>query len=100
MNLIIYINFIINISNDIIKATFKKEKDLCFKHIDYKFKKNIKFENFEKLNNSEVKDIIQMRITSKYRSKTSENENFNKEIYQKVITQDCKFFSYELFRFL
>ena len=49
MNLIIitkvqvhYINFRINISNDIIKATFKKEKDLSFKHIDYKFKKKYK----------------------------------------------------------
>lgn len=61
-----FINFIINVSNDIIKYIFKKQK-YSFKQIDYKYKRNASFENFNKLKEVPIKEILSKEISSKYK---------------------------------
>ena len=61
-----FINFIINVSNDIIKFIFKKQK-YSFKQIDYKYKRNASFENFNKLKEVPIKEILSKEISSKYK---------------------------------
>ena len=80
-----FMNFILNIANDAIKQVLKKSKKLCFKHIDYNFKKNINYTYFENLKNLPIKEILQEQISSKYKI-LSKDKNYNKEVYKKVIS--------------
>jgi len=80
-----YITFIISLANDIIKELKGKNKNLCFKDIDYNIKKRVKSEYMTKLKDLSVKDILQNPVSSKFRST---NINFNKILYDKIIKID------------
>ena len=73
-----YMNFIPEYNNCILKGFGIKRK---FKKIDYFFKKNPKFENFEELKGKTLGDILQLRISRKYK-KT--NKNHNKNLYDEI----------------
>ena len=73
-----YMNFIPEYNNCILKGFGIKRK---FKKIDYFFKKNPKFENFEELKGKTLGDILQLRISGKYK-KT--NKNHNKNLYDEI----------------
>ena len=73
-----YMNFIPEFKNCILKEFGIKRK---FKKIDYYFKKNPKFENFKKLKGKTLGDILQLRISGKYK-KT--NKNHNKNLYDEI----------------
>ena len=77
-----FITFIISLTNDIIQELTKKNKNLCFKDIDYKIKKKVKSEYMAKLKDLCVKDILQNPVSSKFRST---NINFNKIAYDIII---------------
>ena len=77
-----FITFIISLANDIIQELTKKNKNLCFKDIDYNIKKKVKSEYIAKLKNLSVKDILQNPVSSKFRST---NINFNKIVYDIII---------------
>ena len=77
-----FITFIISLANDIIQELTKKNKNLCFKDIDYKIKKKVKSEYMAKLKDLCVKDILQNPVSSKFRST---NINFNKIAYDIII---------------
>ena len=77
-----FINFIINLSNDILSSEFEKDKDLRFKDICYNIKKKINFDNIESLKNSSIKRLILNPISPKFKGN---NENYNEKIYNKVI---------------
>lgn len=84
-----FMNFIINLSNDIISSVItsesKKNEDLKFKDISYEIKKNITFDNLEKIKTSSIKEILQNPVSKKF--KVSNFEYYNKEIYDKVINK-------------
>ena len=80
-----YINFIIKLSNDILLSVYGNEKDLQFKDISYEFKKIINFNHFESLKSSSIKEILLKPISSKF--KIVNNEDYNKELYEKIIGQ-------------
>lgn len=73
-----YMNFIPEFKNCILKGFGIKRK---FKKIDYYFKKNPKFKNFEELKGKTLGDILQLRISGKYK-KT--NKNHNKNLYDEI----------------
>ena len=75
-----FFTYLINITNDIIKSGFGKNDD--FQQIKYDDKKNIKLYNIKKLKNSKIKDILQMKISSKCRKY---DENYNKNNYIKIL---------------
>ena len=75
-----FFTYLINITNDIIKSGFGKNDD--FQQIKYDDKKNIKLDNINKLKNSKIKDILQMKISSKCRKY---DENYNKNNYIKIL---------------
>ena len=51
-------------------------------HLDYLIKKNINFTFFENLKSKQIKEVLQMPISSKYKTKI---KNYNKFIYNKVL---------------
>ena len=77
-----FMKFLINISNDVIRQVLKKGKKLSFVHLDYLIKKNINFTFFENLKSKQIKEVLQMPISSKYKTKIKE---YNKMIYNKVL---------------
>ena len=81
-----FMNFLVNLANDAIKVILKN-KNLNFKNINYKYKKNIKKEDFENLKILPISEILQMPISNKYRN-LSKNKDYNKEIYNKAINLD------------
>ena len=86
-----FINFIINLSNDIIKSftppELEKDEDFLFKDIRHDIKKNINFENFEKLKTSSVKEILDNPVSRKFKLKNKNYESYNREIYDKAINK-------------
>ena len=78
-----YINFIIRLTNDILSSVYQQKKDLLFKDISYEFKKTINFNHFESLKSFSIKEILLNPISSKFKSKNY--DNYNKEIYNKVV---------------
>ena len=78
-----YINFIIKLANDILSTLFEQRKDSLFKDINYEFKKTINFNHFESLKSFSIKEILLNPISSKFKSKNY--DNYNKEIYNKVV---------------
>ena len=82
-----FMNFIVNVSNDAIKSTFKKGKEerrYCFKHINYNYKKNISYDYFEKLKSLQINKILKKPVSKKYKN-FSEIENYNETVYNQVI---------------
>lgn len=76
-----FLNFLINISNDVLKATLTKN-NLHFKHINYNFKKQITYEHFKYLKTVPIKVLLEKDISSKYRKYS---KDFNSKILQQVI---------------
>ena len=86
-----YLSFIINFSNDLIKA-LTDEKVPFFKQLDYKKKKIVKHKYVEDLKNKTIGEILKIDITPKI--KNSE-KSANKYIYHcvlKAIPEIDKFF--------
>ena len=76
-----FLNFLINISNDVLKATLTKN-NLHFKHINYNFKKQITYEHIKHLKTVPIKELLEKDISSKYRKYS---KDFNSKILQQVI---------------
>lgn len=76
-----FLNFLINISNDVLKATLTKN-NLHFKHINYNFKKKITYEHIKYLKTVPIKVLLEKDISSKYRKYS---KDFNSKILQQVI---------------
>ena len=76
-----YISFITNFINDIILTFNKSERVLLFKNIDYKLKKVVSQEFFQKLKTLKVSDIIQMRPSPKMKI---HHDHVNQEIYKEI----------------
>ena len=80
-----YINFVINLANDIIKTVFGVKKDnktLCFKNIEYKSKIYSNYDKFQILKEGCIKDIL---IKPASKKNNSIQDNYNGEIYNKLI---------------
>lgn len=76
-----FLNFLINISNDVLKATLT-DNNLHFKHINYNFKKQITYEHIKYLKTVPIKVLLEKDISSKYRKYS---KDFNSKILQQVI---------------
>ena len=76
-----YINFIINLSNDILFSIFKNNKKYNLKYIDHAFKIDVSQRNFDFLKSSKIKDVLGKEISDKYKTFT---KNINKELLDEV----------------
>jgi len=76
-----FINFIINLSNDVLFSIFRLNKKYNFKDIDHSFKIDVSRKNFDYLKSSKIKDILAKKISIKY---TKYNENNNEEVLNEV----------------
>ena len=76
-----FLNFLINLTNDILKAEFGKDTSYNFKKIPYYIKKNVKYDFFHKLKNSSIEDILQMEISKKFKTF---DKDINKETFNNI----------------
>jgi hypothetical protein len=73
-----FFNFIINLTNEVlIKENIKED----FKFVDYKIKSNVNHDFFCKLKVNSIKNLLEMDISPKYKSKTSD---YNRETLNKI----------------
>ena len=82
-----FFNFLVNFANDAIRTLItsnKERKKYEFKHIKHEDKIQISIAGLEKLIKKPISDILQLNISKKYR-KLSLDEDYNKNIYNKVI---------------
>ncbi len=82
-----FFNFLVNFANDAIRTLItsnKERKKYEFKHIKHEDKIQISIASLEKLIKKPISDILQLNISKKYR-KLSLDEDYNKNIYNKVI---------------
>ncbi len=77
-----FFTFIINVSNDAIKAVLGSKTPYQFKQIAHKFKISISHENVNKLHKSAIKDILKNQISPK-------NKNFSKFINNDIFNSVC-----------
>ena len=83
-----FLTFLINVSNDVIKLCFHaKKNNKRFRQIDYNIKKNITKEHITKLKTCSIKDILQMKISPKYKKC---GEDYNKEVYNFIYEEANK----------
>ena len=73
-----FFNFIISLTNEVLKKENIKEE---FKPVDYKIKSNINHDFFCKLKEYSIKNILEMDISPKFRSKSN---NLNRETLNKI----------------
>ena len=78
-----FFTFIINLSNDAIKAEFDSKTQYQFKQIDYKSKILISHENVNKLHKSAIKDILKKKISPK-------NTKYSEFINTDILNFVCK----------
>jgi hypothetical protein len=79
-----YINFIINLSNDVLFLIFKKNKKYNIKDIDHAFKIDVSRQNFDFLKSSKIKDVLEKNISNKYKQfQTKYNKELLDEVCQK-----------------
>ena len=76
-----YINFIINLSNDVLFLIFKKNKKYNIKDIDHAFKIDVSRKNFDFLKSSKIKDVLEKNISNKYKTY---KKNINKQLLDEV----------------
>ena len=76
-----FLNFLINLTNDTLKAKFGKDTSYNFKKIPYCIKKNVKYDFFHKLKNSSIKDILQLEISKKFKTF---DKDINKETFNNI----------------
>lgn len=79
-----FLSFIINLSNDALKAEFGEKTPYNFKHLSHKIKKNVNFNSFYNIKNSMIKDVLEKEISTKYKNS---DKNINIEILKKVCGQ-------------
>ena len=90
-----YINYLIDVTNEILKVKNCKEK---FLKISYDFKKDITNDNFEKVKNYKIGEIVKMDISKKYKKK---DPTTNRKSYEKVIKdKDIKGFFNETYLYV
>lgn len=77
-----FMSFIINYANKVLQHFNFKEK---FFKINYDFKKNVKLENFNKLKNLEIGEILRQNISKKFKI---EDIKHNKNLYEKVVNKN------------
>ena len=80
-----YINFIINLANDIIKSVFdgkEGNKSLSFKNIEYKAKIYYNYNKFQELKTKYIKDIL---IKPASKKNNLSDDNYNEEIFNNLI---------------
>jgi hypothetical protein len=75
-----FFSFIVNVTNDAL-YTQLGTNDFNFKDISYEIKRNIRHDNVEKLKNSQIGDILKLKISKKYKKF---NESMNYETFNKV----------------
>ena len=89
-----FLSFIINISNDALIAEFGEDTEYKFRNIDYKIKFKISYSSFTKLKTSSIKDVLNLRISPKYKHC---DPKVNSQILEKVLKSDSdwlkKFFN-------
>jgi hypothetical protein len=73
-----FFNFIINLTNEVLKKENIKED---FKPVDYKIKSNVNHDFFCKLKKYCIKNILEMDISPKFRSKSNDS---NRETLNKI----------------
>ena len=73
-----FFNFIINLTNEVLKKENIKED---FKPVDYKIKSNVNHDFFCKLKEYSIKNILEMDISPKFRSKSND---LNRETLNKI----------------
>ena len=79
-----YINFIINLSNDVLFLIFKNNKKYNIKDIDHAFKIDVSRQNFDFLKSSKIKDVLEKNISNKYKQfQTKYNKELLDEVCQK-----------------
>ena len=74
-----YINFIIDLINEVLKGIGRK--DLSLIPLDYLFKRVVNKKQRDFLKSHTVEEVIQSKTSPKYKTK---NENVNKEICEKI----------------
>lgn len=79
-----FISFIINLSNSALSTEFGEDK-YNFKDIPYNIKRDVSFKASGYLHNSAIKDILQNKISNKF--KTCEDKYINRYILNKVCSE-------------
>ena len=78
-----FFTFIINLSNDAIKAVLGSKTPYNFKQIDYKLKIKISHTDVSNLHKLAIKDILKMKISPK-------NKNFSEFINNEILNAVCQ----------
>ena len=80
-----FLNFLINLSNDVLKTEFGEDTSYNFKKLPYETKKKVQYEYFHWIkNNTTIKDILQMKISEKFKTF---DKDANKETLIKIYGQ-------------
>ena len=82
-----FLNFLIDISNDVLRTELGKDYEYNFIHINYKSKQNIKFDYVEELKSNSIKNILQKDINERFKTLKKE---YNKELLEKVCLQSTR----------
>ena len=76
-----FLTFIICFINDLVQTVLPNSKDLCFKNINYEFKKTVNHAYIENLKSKNIGDILILRASPKNRKFDS---NINEIIFNKI----------------
>jgi hypothetical protein len=76
-----FLTFIICFINDLVQVVLTNNKDLCFKNINYEFKKTVNHAYIENLKSKKIGDILKLRASPKNRKFDS---NINEIIFNKI----------------
>jgi hypothetical protein len=77
-----FFTFIINLSNDAIKAVLDSKSPYNFKQIDHQLKILISHDTVNQLHKSAIKDILKMRISPK-------NKKYSEKVNQETLNAVC-----------
>ena len=80
-----FITFLKDISNDVLLTEFgENKKEYHFKDISYDIKRKVNYKTSEKYKKSTIKDILQKKISNRYKKPNENSENENKDILNEV----------------
>ena len=82
-----FLNFLIDLSNDVLKTELGKDYEYNFIHINYKSKQNIKFDYVEELKSNSIKNILKKDINERFKTLYKE---YNKDLLKKVCLQSTR----------
>lgn len=80
-----FINYLRSLTNEILENIGIKEK---FLSIDYKFKKEVNKENFNKIKSKEIGKILCQSVSPKFSKISNLDKEKNKRLYEKVIQNE------------